>query len=531
MSKEKKLTAIAKRAENRTALAPFAMSVLRAQLPLTFPVSSELPNSPKRKYRSEYQYLGWEGLEKAIWADGSPFEFQLYLIDYRSLERLLAYHIYQPSAKGQVPFDPLSMYLLVLYRRDRDLSRPEVLRQLRHPKEGQELRRWAGFKDEYPSESGLRYFESCLTPELQGEINALQMDMLYQASLLPTKPEAGKKVTLSFDGMLHEARSRMRCSSVQESCYEPAPRPCPAQEKKKQGCDCTSEACVRTCRSATPRDPAARLIVYTGSNKRAKTTPNTPQDGRPRSPWLRFTYGYYSYAAQMLDDELSTYWILPAAFGTATCGDKQLFPDNFSWLRARFPWLKIGAVINDAALCEQRCLDLIWDAGALRMVDIAAHKSDQNPQIRLDRGYDENGHPLCPMGHRLRSNGHNYKRRQTKWRCSKQCRFDPERPLPECDYLEPKYKHGYTVNVGRTHADGTVRLAREIPYGTPAWKERYNRRNSSESRNGVLEHFGLKCLPVHGLSAGHVAVMQGDFIANLRTLIRLIRQAAALGLT
>jgi hypothetical protein len=531
MSKEKKRTAIEKRTENRAALSRFAMSVLKEQLPLTFAVAADVPDSPKRKYRSKYQYLGWDGLEKAIWADGSPFEFQLYLINYRPLERLLAYHIYQPSAKGQVPFDPVSMYLLVLYRRDRDLSRREVLRQLRHPKEGRELRRWLGFKDEYPSESGLRHFESKLSPELQREISALQMEMLYYAGFLPTKPEATKTVTLSYDGMLHQARSRLRCSSVRERCYEPAPRPCPARGKKKQGCDCSSEACAQRCRYGTPRDPAARLIVYTGNNKRAKASPNTPQTGQPRSPRLRFTYGYYSYAGQMLDDDLSTYWILPAAFGTATCGDEQLFPDNFTQLRARFPWLKIEAVINDAALCEQHCLDLIWDAGALRMVDIAAHKTDENPQIKLDRGYDENGHPLCPMGYRLRSNGHNYKRRQTKWRCSKQCRLVPERPLPECDYLKPKYKHGYTVNVGRTHADGTVRLAREIPYGTSAWKERYNRRNSAESRNGILEHLGLKRLPVHGLSAGHVAVMQGDFIANLHTLVRLIRQAAALGLT
>jgi hypothetical protein len=35
--------------------------------------------------------------------------------------------------------------------------------------------------------------------------------------------------------------------------------------------------------------------------------------------------------------------------------------------------------------------------------------------------------------------------------------------------------------VGRTHADGTVRLACEILYGSPAWKKRYHRRNSSET--------------------------------------------------
>jgi hypothetical protein len=34
-------------------------------------------------------------------------------------------------------------------------------------------------------------------------------------------------------------------------------------------------------------------------------------------------------------------------------------------------------------------------------------------------------------------------------------------------------------------ADGTVRLARKIPRGSPAWEEQYNRRNSSKSGNST----------------------------------------------
>ena len=98
----------------------------------------------------------------------------------------------------------------------------------------------------------------------------------------------------------------------------------------------------------------------------------------------------------------------------------------------------------------------------------------------------------------------------------------------QCDYLQATYKHGYTVAVGRTHANNTVRLAREIPYGSPAWKKRYNRRNSAESRNSVLERLGLKRMPVHRLTSSHVTVLQGDFVANQRTLVRLIREATAL---
>jgi hypothetical protein len=528
VSSAQKATAIEKRADNPTALALFCLPQLKRQLPLVFPLDPDLPPSPKPNYRSDYRYLGCDDLNSPALEDLSSFEIGVRLFDYSHLESLLAAHIYRPSAKGQVPFHPISMYLLSIFRREHHLSRHEVLRVLRHPDEGKALRRYLGFTDAFPSESGLRYFEGQITPQLQQEINAQQMDVLYQAGLLPTKPDAEATVTLSFDGMLHQARSRMRCSSLQAGCYEPAPRPCLAQEKGKRGCDCDAEECVARCRYTTPRDPEARFIVYSGNHKRAKTSPNAPvaaQD-RPSRP-VRMVYGYYSYAGQLLDDELATYWILPAAFGSATCGDETLFPPNFTYLQARFPWLKMEQVLADAGVCQQTCLDLIWNAGALRMVDICAHQSDHDPDTRLARGYDEKGYPLCPFGYVLHANGHDYQRRRTKWRCAKGCLRDPDRPLPECDYLKPQYKHGYTIDVGRTHADGTVRLAREIPYGSLAWKKRYNRRNCAESRNSALERLRLKRMPVHGLHKGHVAVLQGDFVANQRTLVRLIREATA----
>jgi hypothetical protein len=239
-------------------------------------------------------------------------------------------------------------------------------------------------------------------------------------------------------------------------------------------------------------------------------------------------YGYYSYAGQLLDDELATYWALPAAFGGATCGDPALFPGNFSYLQNRFPWLKIGEVLADAGACEQTCLDAIWETGALRMVAICAHKSDHDPDTRLARGYDDKGHPLCPHNYVLHSNGYDYDRRLAKWRCAKRCLRDSERPVPSCPFLNPDKKHGYTTTVGRTHTDGSVRLAREIAYGTPAWKERFGRRNCAESRNSTLERLGLKRMPVHGLVSCHVTVLQGDFVANQNTLVRLMREATAL---
>ena len=530
MSATRRPTASEKRAQNWKALTPFTLYALKQKLPFVLPCDPDLPPSPKPHYRSAYRYLGWGDLNEETIETFSPFEISARLFDYSSLEPLLAAHVYAPSAKGQAPFHPVSMYLLSLYRREQNLSRHEVLRILRHPQDGQTLRRCTGFEDDFPGESGLRYFEGRLTPELQLEINALQVDVLYQAGLLPSKPDADQntKASLSFDGMLHQARSRLRCSSVKAGCYQPAPRLCPAKEKGKQGCECNDAECAAICRHATPRDPQARFIVYAGRNQRARTSPNTPVQAQARRSPTRMLYGYYSYAGQILDDELATYWTLPAAFGSATCGDPALFPDNLAYLQTRFPWLQIGEVLADAGACEQTCLDAIWDAGALRMVDISAHQSDRNPEIRLERGYDENGHPLCPFGYVLHSNGYDYRRRRARWRCAQRCKKESGRPVPQCAYLHESHKHGYTAAVSRTHSDGSARLAREISYGSQAWKRRYGRRNSAESRNSLLERLGLKRMPVHGLAACHVAVLQGDFVANQRALVRLICQATAL---
>jgi hypothetical protein len=526
MSTQQKQTAIQKRAQNREALVPFALANLAAHLPLRFPLDPALPPSPKHTYRSHYQYLHAEGLDNMD--SLSSFEAALRLVDYAPLEPFLAAHIYVPSAKGQVPFHPVSMYLLHLYRRERGLSRAKALQDLQG-KSGLELRQRLGFTETLPSESGLRYFEKQITPQLRWEINALQMEMFYQAGLLPTRPDKARKVVLSFDGMLHEARSRMRCAHVGEGCYQPAPRPCPAQQKGKRGCDCTTPACAQRCCHTTPLDPEARFVVYSGDNKHATSSPNAPVEDKGTHPRARrFVYGYYSYAGQILDQALATYWVLPAAWGAATTDDRALFPVNFSALQRRLRWLDIAAVLADAGAGYACCLDPIWEAGAWRVVDIRADHMDDDPQTQLARGYNEQGYPLCPFGYVCHPNGHDYRRRLTKWRCAQSCRDDPQRPVPDCAYLHAQHKHGYTTTVGRTHADGTVRLAREIPYGSPAWETLYNRRNCAESRNSILQGLGLKRLPVHGSPQGYGEVLLGDFIANQHTLVRLVREATAL---
>ena len=136
MERKKKSTAVEKRAKNRATLDRFSLGKLWHRLPLTFPVDPDIPPSPKPRYRSHYRYLGLGSLKNPRTLAGlSSFEIALRLFDYSNLESLLAAHLYRPSAKGQTPFHPVSMFLLTLFRRARDLSRPEILRVLRHKDE------------------------------------------------------------------------------------------------------------------------------------------------------------------------------------------------------------------------------------------------------------------------------------------------------------------------------------------------------------------------------------------------------------
>jgi hypothetical protein len=118
--------------------------------------------------------------------------------------------------------------------------------------------------------------------------------------------------------------------------------------------------------------------------------------------------------------------------------------------------------------------------------------------------------------------------------CAQICRRKRRRegeavvPVEGCPYLDEEHPLGQVTNVGRTMPDGTVRLARDIPYGSPVWKACYGRRNLSESRNAEIEGLGLKRMCDYGLERNTKEVQLADFVINLRTLGRLVREATGL---
>jgi hypothetical protein len=535
------LSAEQKRAQQPVLGATWSLAALRPQLPLVFPVDPDLPPSPKHRYRSAYQPPDPAELPApADWGHLSDFELALALVDCSPLERLLATQ-YRPSARGQVPFHPVSLLLAVCLRRELGLGWRALARLLAGP-HGAGWRARLGFVDgRTPSASGLRYFFQAVGADVIAALCPRFVALLRAHGLCPERstfpddpPDRG--ITVSQDGMLHPARSRPSCQLATDACYQPLPesvapsdagspdapaRPCRARDLGHDGCACTTPACQDQCQRASRRDPQARCIHYAG------------RDGAPGTD----VFGYRSVAERALDDRVAVAWTLSSGLYPATTDERTIFVDRVQALTTTCPDLPIGEWLDDAGVGYGDCLDAVWQLGALRMIDIRADPSDRDPAACLARGYDGSGRPLCPQGYRLRANGYDYDRRRAKYVCAQACRRDPPpsgptdapaRLVAACPFLDPPGSVGFVVNVGRTLPDGSRRLARDLLVGSDAWHARYGRRNLSESRNGQLERLGLKRLPTHGLPQATKEIQLADFLLNLHTLGRLVRQASSL---
>jgi hypothetical protein len=535
--------AVAHRAQQPLLHAYWALDARAAALPLRWPAAPATPPSPKPRYRSRYRAPDPTPLrrEPARLATLSDFELALHLIDFSPLEPVLA-TVYRPSRKGQVPFHPVSLFLACALRRELALSWRALARLLASD-HGAGWRALLGFRaDCTPSASGLRYFFQALGGAVFEQLCPDFATLLRQQGRFPERstypgdpPTQG--ITVTQDGMLHRARHRPRCVWTTDTCYQPLPlrtppaadlasprglpvlvgrRPCPAPAAGHTGCLCRGPACQPQCARASTPDREARLIHYAGPTARAPGAT---------------VFGYRSVAERALDDRFAIAWTLRSGLYAANADERTLFDARVDGLQQAFPTLRIGEWLDDAGVGYGECLDRLWQLGARRLVAIRADPTDTDPLACLRRGYDGHGRPLCPHGYPLRANGYDYRRRRAKYCCAQLCRRMPlppglpEQPVAACPYRDPAHPSGFVVNVGRTLPDGSTRLAREIPYGSPRWQARYGRRNLAESRNAQIEGLGLKRLPNAGLARNAKDVQLADWLINLHTLGRLVRQA------
>ena len=522
------------------------ISAFQGRLPLSWPRPPHTPQSPKKSYRSAYVYphQGYEELKVSTdWADYDEFELLLRLVDFSGLRDVLATQLGWKSAQGQVPFDPVSLFLLTMWQISNNWSRAETLRNLRKQRYADYAERF-GFRDGiFPTEGGLRHFltalgnnshdqANCVAVEQAEQVIAVakqQLNQLIAQSVALIRAsgvfseETWQKGLICPDGQIHEAASRMRCQNVGVTCYLPTPRSCPAKQKDLQGCDCNTLRCAQVCKRATPQDPEARYVWYSGDNQ------NDHKDGEG-------FFGYRSLPLQLVDRKRR--FSITLLDDVLSANQREEVPASALLLQLdeHYPALRVDAVAGDAGFGFEVFLQTVYrHLRARRVVNLRHHQTDDDHLGWVLRGYDHHGRPICPYGYHLVFNGYDSSRQRTKWVCMQTCLKDtkpkvqlPEvtYPPPDCPYQRTVHPHGRIVNLGERFPDGSIRLVRDLPLGSPSWKSLYHRaRNAVEGRNATFESWGLKRLPVYGRPRVTAFIFLADVLNNLSTLARLIRQA------
>jgi len=278
-------------------------------------------------------------------------------------------------------------------------------------------------------------------------------------------------------------------------------------------------------------------VYYEGTNQ-PHNHPNTdPSSAQKTRGQLR--YGYRSLALQFA--ELTRRFSVPLLDDFLPASDREenpgaaLLQQTTGTKSACYPDLGLDAVAGDAGLGYYAFLHTCYQRGARRVVDLRAERSDQDPAHWTLRGYDDHGRPVCPYGYPFTANGFDAQRQRHKWVCHQACLHghspcvrleNVTYPPPECPYQAPDHPHGQVLNVAETFADGSIRLVRDLPFATPAWKQLYHgARNAAEGRNAALQAWNLKRLPVYGQPRGRAFIALADTWISLTTLARLVREA------
>jgi hypothetical protein len=277
-------------------------------------------------------------------------------------------------------------------------------------------------------------------------------------------------------------------------------------------------------------------VWYDGSNRSSTGNPNsstTPSDSHKGKGKLR--HGYRSITLQFADPIRRFSFVLLDDFLPANAREENPAAALLLQLSTFYPDLRLDTFAGDAAFGYYSCLHTVYQLRAKRVVDLRRHDTDKNKALWPIRGYDDKGRPICPFGYRFVSNGFDAQRQCHKWCCDKACLGDDKPavqvkdatyPPQECPYRRQRYRHGKSLSIKETFDDHSIRLVRDLPVGTPAWKRLYHRaRNASEDRNSDLEHWHLKRLPVYGKFRARAFVALADLWLNLTTLARLVREA------
>jgi len=527
----------------------FRWERIRPLLPLQLSTLGEPLTWSGRVCRSYYQWLGSDDLPtNAEVLRLDEFDLLLRLFDFSAWRPYLGQRF--RSQYGPPPFDPVSLGLGMFLACYQSWDWVRLVGELHSPTRGGEYCRRLGFNPaDLPAPSTFRmafadthldWFTVCQDSLVQG---LMTYSLIPTHSTFPGDPTQ-QGASISTDCQLIASRSHMQCSHQVPACSQPAAqRACPARDAGRDGCACDTPACFEHCRFATWRDPQAAYVYYSGSTQPGRTNPNASKENKAASlPRGKHHFGYKSKAFNIIDDRLFLVWPLTGPCTPANRNDHLLTIPGLQALRQRFPALQIGEFLGDAGEGFDEILQYVHqDLHALRTIRLRHADGDELALTCLQRGYDQNGVPLCPHGYRMTSNGHDYQRHATKWVCRLTCihQPDPDMPLMQshisretCPFAKPDHapRLGFSLSTALTLPDSSIRLARDMQVGSDTWKLRIGRQSYAESRNATQARRQLKRSPAFGLSNTAKSMLISDTLSLAFNLTRLIFEATRHGM-
>ena len=345
----------------------FCWEAIRPRLPFRPTRIGQTANWAGRECRSFYRWLAPDDIRSAADLTGlDDFDLALRLVDFSPWRAYFAQRF--KSQLGPPPFDPLSIGLAGILAVEREWDWNRLVSELHSPERGAGYCLRLGFApQDLPCPSTFRmayhrtrvdWFQSCQYSLAQAFMDC---GLIPTQATFPDDPPA-RGVSISTDCQLIASRSHMKCRHQTPLCSIPAAkRPCPAREAGKEGCLCDTDACRNHCRFATPRDPDAAYVYYSGSNQ-PKSSPNTSTDpAKAKPPAGKHHFGYKSKAINIVDDRLSAIWSLSGPFTPANVNDHLLTIPGFNALRRRFPSLPVGEVLGDAGEGVEDVLRYVHD--------------------------------------------------------------------------------------------------------------------------------------------------------------------------
>ena len=202
-----------------------------------------------------------------------------------------------------------------------------------------------------------------------------------------------------------------------------------------------------------------------------------------------YYFGYTLYHLSVHNPDLKVDLPLILRFTSAKRHDSVNFLITFKEFPDHSYGLTVRDVCLDAAHDNYPTYRLLNHLGIRPFIDLNS-KCGRPKTLPPELVIDKDGTPVCPAGHRMICHGYCTDRSRVKWRCPYVMG-----KVKSCDCICSPSAYGRVIY---TKPEWDIRLYPPVPRGTPAFKEIYKQRTSTERvNNRILNDYKLHSMVIH----------------------------------